>query len=259
MAQRAPAEVAQPVVAVQGPRVLVAAKDIPSGATLQATDLEWRVWVETAMSANFVKEADEKDALETMAGAVARQNILAGEPIVKARFVKPGDQGFMAAILTPGYRAVTVPISEETAASGFILPNDRVDIILTRKVTLLDAAGGGQGEETRSGIVLENVRVLAIDQTFRMEKDAKEEPMKGSVALLELSPRDSEALAMADQMGDISLALRPVATEVAQGPRSAQRGTAALEQNARGGVEQIRLHTFGVAKDVKTTSAEAPQ
>jgi pilus assembly protein CpaB len=260
MANRQPQQTAAPVVAVQGPRVLVASKDVATGATLQTTDLEWRIWSESAMSANFIKDADSAGALEELTGAVARQDLLAGEPIVRSRVVKPGEQGFMAAILTPGYRAVAVPISEETAAAGFILPNDRVDVIVTRKVTLLDAlGGGGGGEETRSGIALENVRVLSIDQTFKMEKGSEAKTLEGSVALLELSPRDSEMLAMADQMGEISLALRPVATQQVAAVSNAQRRTEALEQNARAGTEQIRVHTYGVAKDVKTPSSGGAQ
>jgi len=150
-----------------------------------------------------------------------------------------------------------VPISEETAASGFILPNDRVDVILTRKVPVADG-GSGNTEEVRSGVVLTDVRVLAIDKTYKTEASAAEpEPIEGSVALLELSPRDSELLAQADEMGDISLALRPVMPLAAKNNVGSQRrSTAALEQGAHAR-DQIRVHAFGTAKDQTVISQGA--
>ncbi len=249
---------AEQVVAVTGPRVLVASKDVAPGVALQPSDLEWRVWTPTALSPSFIEESEDSKALETHTGAVARQALVAGEPIIEGRVVKPGDQGFMAAIVAPGFRAVSVPISEETAASGFILPNDRVDVILTRKVSVLDIAGGST-EEVRSGIVLTDVRVLAIDKTYKAAASASEpEPIGGSVALLELSPRDSELLAMADEMGDVSLALRPVMPVNGKDKTGSQRNlTAALEQNARAARDQIRVHSFGSAKDQAVVSQGA--
>lgn len=250
---------AEPTVAVTGPRVLVASKDVAPGAALQPSDLEWRMWTPTALSPSFIEESEDAKALETYTGAVARQALVAGEPIIEGRVVKPGDQGFMAAIVAPGFRAVSVPISEETAASGFILPNDRVDVILTRKVNVLDI-GGGSTEEVRSGIVLTNVRVLAIDKTYKTEAPATApEPIEGSVALLELSPRDSELLAMADEMGDLSLALRPVmpVSGKDKAGSSQRNSTMALEQNARAARDQIRVHSFGSAKDQTVVSQGA--
>jgi len=249
---------AETTVAVTGPRVLVASKDVAPGLALQPSDLEWRMWAPTALSPSFIEESEDAKALETYTGAVARQALVAGEPIIEGRVVKPGDQGFMAAIVAPGFRAVSVPISEETAASGFILPNDRVDVILTRKVNVLDV-GGGSSEEVRSGIVLSNVRVLAIDKTYKNETAAADpEPIEGSVALLELTPRDSELLAMADEMGDLSLALRPIMPVSGKDKTGSQRSqTAALDQNAHAAHDQIRIHSFGSAKDQTVVSQGA--
>jgi pilus assembly protein CpaB len=253
---------AEQTVAITGPRVLVASKDVAPGVALQPSDLEWRMWTPTALSPSFIEESEDAKALETYTGAVARQALVAGEPIIEGRIVKPGEQGFMAAIVTPGLRAVSVPISGETAASGFILPNDRVDVILTRKVTVLDI-GGGSTEEVRSGIVLNDVRVLAIDKTYKNETSTTApEPIEGSIALLELSPRDSELLAMADEMGDLSLALRPIMPVNAKektGAGSQRNQTAALEQNARAARDQIRVHSFGSAKDQTVVSQGANQ
>jgi pilus assembly protein CpaB len=239
---------AEPTVAVEGPRVLVAAKDVAIGVALQPGDLEWRMWTATALSPSFIEQTEDPKGMETYTGAVVRQALVAGEPIMEGRVVKPGEQGFMAAIVTPGYRAISVPISEETAASGFVLPNDRVDVILTRKVSVLEV-GGGSSEEVRSGVVLQNVRVLAIDKTYKTDPAATEpEPIEGSVALLELTPRDAELLAQADEMGDLSLALRPVLANAKERAGSQRTATPALEQDAaaRG---HVRVHSFGAAKD----------
>lgn len=228
-----------PVEQTGGPRVLVAAREIEAGTRLAAGDLEWRTWTKDAVAESFVTDAAAADADTRFIeeGRVARVTMLAGEPIVEPRLVKPGDQGFMAAILSPGLRAVAVPISEETAASGFILPNDRVDVVMTRKV----AGANGGAEVTRSGIVFENVRVLAIDQARKPETEG--EAMKGSVALLELSPRDTELLAMADQMGEISLALRPVLNEKA-GASAARASASVFQQDFRSG-RDVKVHSFG--------------
>lgn len=254
LASRKPVEIAKPVVAVTGPRVLVTAKDVSAGTALQATDLEWRVWAETGLSPSFVSDKTDPKAIETYTGSVARQDMIAGEPVIPARFVKPGNQGFMAAIVDPGYRAVSVPITEETAASGFILPNDRVDVIMTRKVTIVAVTGGSQ-EEVRSGVVLSNIRVLAINQDYLRAKDGdKPQTMKGSVALLELSPRDTELLAKAEEMGHISLALRPVQNEAYRSqPASAATGDIGFEDGtaARG---EIRMHAFGTVKSQSVTA-----
>ncbi|MDZ4777084.1 MAG: Flp pilus assembly protein CpaB [Alphaproteobacteria bacterium] len=242
-------ETAQTTVAVSGPRVLVASKDVALGVALQPGDLEWRLWTATALSPNFIEETEDPKALENYSGAVARMGLVAGEPIMEGRVVKPGAQGFMAAIVAPGFRAVSVPISEETAAGGFILPNDRVDVILTRKVEIAAVGGGASTEEVRSGIVLQDIRVLAIDKTFKTDPAATEpEPIEGSVALLELSPRDSELLAMADEMGDLALALRPVMPASATDKTGSQRrSSTALEQNTTR--NQVRVHAFGSATD----------
>lgn len=249
-------ERADSTVAVTGPRVLVAAKDVALGVALQPGDLEWRMWTATALSPNFIEETEYPKGVENYTGAVVRQSLLAGEPIIEGRVVKPGQQGFMAAIVNAGYRAVSVPISEESAASGFILPNDRVDVILTRKVSVPDA-GGSAVEEVRSGVVLQDVRVLAIDKTYKTDPAATEpEPIEGAVALLELTPRDAELLAKADEMGDLALALRPVLANAKEKTGSQSRSTSALDQGVAMR-NQVRVHSFGAAKDQSVTSQGA--
>jgi pilus assembly protein CpaB len=188
-----------------------------------------------------------------MVGAVARVSIAKGEPITTGKLVKPGEQGFMAAMLTPGYRAVAIPISAQTAAAGFILPNDKVDIIVTRS---MPPAPGAQGEQIRSDVVLQDVRVLAIDQKFRTETAAPA-PAIGGVATLELSPRDAETLAMAEKMGSVSLALRGIESEPDNlKVASARRNGARVLRQGLEDTGQIKIHGFGVIQEVPVPSSQ---
>lgn len=242
---RRPVEKAATTMAEVGPRVLVAAHDVAAGMVLQPSDLEWRVWAQTAVSPSFIEEKEDAKAVETYTGAVARQSLVAGEPIIADRVVQPGEQGFMAAIVKPGLRAVAIAISAENAVAGFIMPNDRVDVILTRKVQV----NGGSGEEARSDIILQDIRVLAIEETYRRPTgDAADDPITGDTATLELTPRDAETLALADELGDISLVLRGVEHEATnlKTPSSARRGAGVLAQGNIG--DEIRVHSFGSVK-----------
>jgi len=245
-ASNKPQQVAATTVAEVGPRVLVAARDIGAGIALQPADLEWRIWAQTSLSPQFIEEKEDARAVETLTGAVTRQALVAGEPIVAERVVQPGEKGFMAAMVSPGWRAFAVPISAESAVAGFIMPNDRVDVILTRKVQL----SGSGGEEARSDIILQDIRVLAIEETFRPPTgDDADDPITGDTATLELTPRDAETIALADELGDITLALRGVereATAAGAKTSAARRGAAVLEQGNVG--DEIRVHAFGAVK-----------
>lgn len=248
IASNRPAEKAVTTVAEVGPRVLVAARDVAAGIALQPADLEWRIWAQTSLSPQFIEEKEDARAVETLTGAVTRQALVAGEPIIAERVVQPGEKGFMAAMVAPGWRAFSVPISAESAVAGFIMPNDRVDVILTRKVQV----NGGASEEARSDIILQDIRVLAIEETFRPPTgDEADDPINGETATLELTPRDAETLALADELGDISLALRGVEREATAANASkmtsaARRGAAVLEQGNVG--DEIRVHAFGAVK-----------
>lgn len=250
-----PAAKATPVVAELGPRVLVASKDIQAGIALQPSDLEWRVWTPTAMSPSFIEETEDAKAVETYTGAIARQSMLAGEPLIAERVVKPGEQGFMAAMVKPGLRAVAISISAENAVAGFIMPNDHVDVLLTRKVQL---SGGNGGEEARSDIILQDVRVLAIEDNFRRPTgDEADDPIHGDTATLELSARDAETLSLADELGDVSLVLRGIENEPLQGAGSSQarRGAGVLAQSESG--DEIRVHAFGSVKGMAVAKSGA--
>lgn len=189
-------------------QVLVAAKDLALGERLGDSTINWRDWPKDNVGEAMITKDGNPEALETMKLARARLPIFSGEPIVDRKLVMPNQAGFMSAILPQGMRAISVAISERSAVSGFILPNDRVDVILTRK---LDGPDGGN-KIVRSETVLSNVRVLAINQTFRQEPaEDKVTVTEGKTAVLELDPVQSEVITMVESAGELSLALRSIA------------------------------------------------
>ena len=141
-------------------------------------------------------------------GSVVREPILAGEPIVGRKIVRAGDSGYMAAYLEPGMRAMAIAVSTETAAGGFILPGDRVDVIVTVELER-DSEDSPNQAKFASRLVLQNVKVLAIDQSTRAEDD--QQAVVGATATLEIAPTDTEALALAKAAGTLSLTLRSYA------------------------------------------------
>ena len=178
-------------------------------------------------------------------GSVVREPILAGEPIVARKIVRAGDSGYMAAYLEPGMRAMAIRVTVETAAGGFILPGDRADVLLTREVKLPSGAAGGETSKFVAATVMQNVKVLAIDQATRAAEDAQ--AVVGATATLEVSARDAEVLALAKSEGELSLVLRSYADTAGPSGRVAgatSRGNAA----ASGGV--VRVYREGQAEAV---------
>ncbi len=225
-------------------KVLVAAKDLQPGQRLTESDLEWRDWPVDELNSAFITDgttplpsaeatgaaapaaarpegavASVTRAASDLAtggakadyvGSVVREPILAGEPIVSRKIVRAGDSGYMAAYLEPGMRAMAIRVTVETAAGGFILPGDRVDVLLTRETTLANV-GAQEGDRSKfsSSTVMQNIKVLAIDQSTRAGDD--EQAVVGATATLEVGPRDAEALALAKSEGELSLVLRSYA------------------------------------------------
>src|ERR1700727_3960715 len=113
--------------------VLVAKADIGLGQSVGPDDVQWQTWPAATASNNFIRPTDRPDATAQIAGSIARSPFIAGEPIREPKLVKAPGSGFMAAILPTGMRAVSTEISPETGAGGFILPNDRVDVLLTKR------------------------------------------------------------------------------------------------------------------------------
>jgi pilus assembly protein CpaB len=232
----APAET--PGETIAGEQVLVAAHPIAQGAALTEADLTPRLFPQASVNPQFIRAAQQPE----MVGAVTRRAFLQGEPIVQGSVIQPEGRGFMAAVLPPGYRAVAVEIEPMTAAGGFIQPNDRVDVIVTARLSNREVAGG---ERVRSNTLLEDVRVLALDDKLQtQEAGAEPERIEASIAVLELSARDAEALAMADELGTISLALRGVEAE----PPGMRVPSASREAPAQRS-ESVRVHAFGTVSE----------
>jgi pilus assembly protein CpaB len=211
--------------------VLVAKSDIPVGNTVSPGDVEWQAWPASAEKGNFIRKSNRPNAIQKLSGMIARAPFVAGEPIREAKLVDAKGSGFMAAILPHGMRAVSTQISPETGAGGFILPNDHVDVILTRR-----DAGKGAGAQQGSETILSNVRVLAIDQNVA-EKNGRKVVI-GKTATLELAPQQAETLALAQHLGTLSLALRSIT--------DARRDDPKIDENVdrkRGGIDVVR---FGV-------------
>jgi pilus assembly protein CpaB len=209
--------VAEPTVQLPTIDVLVAKSDIALGQSVGPDEMQWQTWPAATVSNNFIRRNDRPDATTQIAGSIARSPFIAGEPIREPKLVKANGSGFMAAVLPGGMRAVSTEISPETGAGGFILPNDRVDVILSKREKNPDRANSG--DIVNSEVILSNIRVLAIDQAPR-EKDGQNSVV-GKTATLELKPGQAEALARARQSGTISLALRSmVDASTPEAPRS---------------------------------------
>ncbi len=186
--------------------ILVAKKDINIGQALQAGDMGWATWPADSANPLFVQKSDRPGAIEQLVGAIARVPIASGEPLRESKLIKANGSGYMAAILPAGMRAVSTEISPETGAGGFILPNDRVDVLLTRRDKEAERLTGV--ESVVAETLLTNVRVLAIDQT--VEEKNGQRVVVGKTATLELSPRQAETLGMGRLQGTLSLALRSI-------------------------------------------------
>jgi pilus assembly protein CpaB len=199
-----PAAAPPPVVAIDTVDVLVAKADINIGQLVQAQDMGWLAWPASSASPLYVRRTDRPDAVEQLAGAIARVPIANGEPVRESKLIKAKGSGYMAAILPEGMRAVSTEISPETGAGGFILPNDRVDVILSRRDKEAERLTGV--ESMIAETLLSDVRVLAIDQT--VEEKNGQRVVVGKTATLELTQRQAEMLAVGRLMGTLSLALR---------------------------------------------------
>lgn len=195
----------QPVAQAEAPppmpteEVLVAAADLSLGMAVNPETLVWRVWPKEGLSEGYILRTERPDAITELQGTLVRATILSGEPIKEAKLVRT-DRGFLSAILPKGMRAVAVRVNAASTAGGFILPNDRVDIILIRQA----ANGGTPVSET----ILTNIRVLAIDQTVEEVNGEQRSVVAQDTATLELTPEQAEFVIQAQQMGTISLILR---------------------------------------------------
>lgn len=192
----APAAVAEAAV-----NVLVAKTRLPTGTILKSNHLRWQAWPDETIAKSYLVKG--KSTAKSLFGTVVRAAIAPDQPVTLGQVVQPGDRGFLAAVLMPGMRAVSVRINASTGISGLVFPGDRVDLILSHSIRR------GRGEETRvrraSETVLQNVRVLAVDQNA---DDRKDKPAVGKTATLEVTPKQAELIAVVVELGKLSLSLR---------------------------------------------------
>jgi pilus assembly protein CpaB len=194
--------------AVETDWVLVAKADLPIGTPLKQDDLTWAEWPKTSIGPITISRSQDARATETLTGAITRAPFYAGEPIRRDKVVKGNNAGFLSAILPAGQRAVSINIDSSGASSagGFILPNDRVDVLLT--------ASAGDSQETST--LLSAIRVLAIGQNIS-EKDG-EKVVTGSHATLDVTPSQATKLILAQRQGQLSLVLRSLLDGVSKKP-----------------------------------------
>lgn len=234
--QSANPQVAQPVavseVKAETVNVLVAKRDMVVGERISPSSLGWEAYTPTSASTpGFFLQSKNPKAIEDFSNGIVRQAMVKGEPVLASKIVDVNaTTGAMAALLTPGMRAVSFPISPETAVAGFVLPNDRVDILLTREVQF--TSNGQSISRVISSAILENVRILAIDQAITQDKDKTTLP--GGVATVELSATDAEKLRLAHKLGDLSVTLRGYAD--AGGPTVAATPRDVMNQGTIGSV-----------------------
>jgi pilus assembly protein CpaB len=231
---RTPAPAQAPIAQLETDEVLVANSDIGLGQTVSGADLRWQMWP-TAAAGSFIRKTQQPDAINQLGGTIARSPIASGEPIREVKLIRAKGSGYMAAILPAGMRAVSTEISAESGVGGFILPNDHVDVILSRRDREAEKAAGV--EMHTSETILSNVRVLAIDQ--QVEEKGGQRVVVGKTATLELTPRQVETLAVSRQLGTLSLALRSLADSDGKEPAADDKGS--------GRRNSINIVRFGVS------------
>jgi pilus assembly protein CpaB len=183
------------------PQIWVAHETLDTGKFIDAADFEAHDWPEAAILPEHLKVGDVQPT--DIAGAVTRERIAKGEPILMAKLARPGERSFLAAVLRPGMRAISIAVDSVSANSGLVLPGDRVDIILTQSV----AASGGGGRRVGETIA-RAVRVLAVGTSLNAPQDSKDVNDRPSTVTLEVTPKQAEAVSVAAALGDIKLALR---------------------------------------------------
>ena len=254
-------------------RVLVAKHDLQPGDKLTQGDFKWQPWPADDLNNAFVTDgladapasatasatvkiqtaavnaaADKtRDMLNgagpaaKMLDAVVHDPILEGEPITDRKVVRAGAAGVLAATLDPGMRAMAVPLSAESAAGGFILPGDHVDVVQSRQVEV----PGGTDKKFASGSVLRNVKVLAIDQNTRGQRQAT---ALGATATLEVTPAQAELLALSKSQGELTLILRSYADMA--GEATAGSGPSLGPSQAMIAPSVVRVYRNGGSADV---------
>jgi pilus assembly protein CpaB len=231
-------EQAQAAPVPLGPKVLVARKPLPVGTIIDAESLAYQPWPKELMQNAYYVEGTKEFDIKSLLGTVVRFPVTAGQPLTRGALVGPDDRGFLAAALSPGMRAITVPVNAATGVAGFVFPGDRVDMVLTQEVE-----GSGDGAALKvSETIVRNIRVLATDQRIDSKgEDGKTEVKTFSNVTFEVTPRIAEKVAVAQSVGTLSLSLRSIADNSAELERVVASGAVRLPQGANPAEERRML------------------
>ena len=225
----------------QGPKVLVAKKPLPPGTIIDATMVGFAAWPKDSVQPTFYEQGQPDSDPAKLLGTVVRYPITAGGPVTRGALVGPEDRGFLAAALSPGMRAVTVPVTASSGLAGFVFPGDRVDLVLTQEVK-----GGGDGDPLNvSETIVRNLRVLATDQRFTdKDEDGKPVIKEAKNVTLEATPRIAEKIAVAQNVGKLSLSLRSIADQTSDLERAVASGDIKVPQGTSPAEERQLLTAF---------------
>lgn len=191
--------------------IIIAGTDLNPGDRLRAGMLQWQPWPVTALRPEHLVKGRADPAVYR--NVMVQDHIVRGEPLLAAHLVPADGKGIMAALITPGLRAIAIPVSAASGIAGFVGPGDRVDIILTATLR--------QGGRILGQTVAENIRVLAIDQRVAPMDAAGQEGSGRFTApttvTLEVSPRNAEKISVAQELGRLSLVLRDLGSRQREG------------------------------------------
>jgi pilus assembly protein CpaB len=247
----APTTAALPVAPppIETEDVLIANAELPLGKVITPEDLAWVAWPKKLVSDQALRRSVSPKLREEMVGSLVRSQLLKGEPIRTEKIVKATGSGILAAMLPTGYRAMAINIDSQgaTTAGGFILPNDRVDVL--RTLTRADATRGEGRIESET--ILADVRVLAIGQNIQ-ERNG-ERVVTGNNATLEVDPSQAELLAQAQRSGQISLTLRSMADAGTKPSTVATGGASHVTQSGPS------MQTVGVMRGGKRQEYSVPE
>jgi pilus assembly protein CpaB len=204
-----------PVAAAPTVPVLVAGRGLDPGDLVRRNDLAWQAWPERALAPTLLRREDV--ARGDLAGSVVRRAVAAGQPLLATDVVQPGDRGFLAAVLDPGKRAVSVATTDSSGVAGLIYPGDRVDVILTQGLPAEGASGSDQVSQT----LMSGLRAVAVGRSLApaATRDSSDAERSGTITL-EVSPDQARRIALAKDMGRIDLVLH----SLAEADSGAERG-----------------------------------
>jgi pilus assembly protein CpaB len=233
-AQQAAAAPAVPL----GPKVLVAKKALPVGTIIDAEAFTFQPWPKELLQSAYYMEGQPDGDPKKLLGTVVRNAMTAGQPVTRGSLVGPQDRGFLAAELSPGMRAITVPVSVASSVAGFVFPGDHIDLMLTQQVQ-----GGGDGPALKvSETIIRNLRVLATDQRITStDEEGKTKVQTFSNVTLEVTPKIAEKIQVAQSLGSLSLSLRSLADNTSELERAVAAGDIKVPANANPAEEKQML------------------